>query len=140
MGKNNAKAGRASLLERLKQRARELQTQVFALYLAYRDPRTPWFAKVCAVLVVAYALNPVDLIPDFIPVLGYLDDLILIPAGIALALKLIPDEVMADAREKARQGTGPSGGVKWLGVAIFVLIWVVVLAAIGGLVYDLVRR
>ena len=72
-----------------------------ALYLAYRDPRTPWYARVAAILVIAYALSPIDLIPDFIPVLGYLDDLIILPLGIFFAMKLIPAEIMVSAREKA---------------------------------------
>ncbi len=90
------------LLQKLKERAKALQVEVYTLFLAYRDPRTPWYARVCAAIVVAYALSPLDLIPDFIPVLGYLDDLILVPAGIALALRLIPKEVVADCRERAR--------------------------------------
>jgi uncharacterized membrane protein YkvA (DUF1232 family) len=69
---------------------------VYAIYLAYKDPRVPWYAKLLATCVVAYALSPVDLIPDFIPILGYLDDLILVPLGIYLVIKMIPDEVMAE--------------------------------------------
>ena len=84
-----------SPLTKLKQRARLLKTQTFALYLAYQHPATPWYAKFFAGLVAAYAFSPIDLIPDFIPVLGYLDDLILIPLGVTLALKMIPTEVMA---------------------------------------------
>ena len=84
----------------------EIKKQLQALYFASRDRRTPWYAKTVAGLVVAYALSPIDLIPDFIPVLGYLDDVIIIPAGIMLAIKLIPREVMAEAREKANQNQG----------------------------------
>ncbi len=86
-----------------KERARQLKRETYALYLAYRDPRTPWYAKVFAAVVVGYAFSPIDLIPDFIPVLGYLDDLALIPLGVAVALRLIPAQVMADSREQARQ-------------------------------------
>ncbi|MCL5612169.1 MAG: YkvA family protein, partial [Chloroflexi bacterium] len=75
------------MLDKLKQRARTLKHETIALYFAFRDPRTPWYAKIFAALVVAYAFSPIDLIPDFIPVLGYLDDLILVPAGIALAVR-----------------------------------------------------
>lgn len=89
------------LLDRLRSRAQILKRETLALYLAARDPRTPWYAKLLAVVIVAYALSPVDLVPDFIPVLGYLDELVLIPAGIALVLKLIPPPVMADAHERA---------------------------------------
>src|SRR5512140_1200338 len=114
------------MLENLKSRARALQTETYALYLAARSPQTPWFAKALVFLVVAYALSPIDLIPDFIPVLGYLDDLIIVPAGIALALKLIPSEVMEQAREQAR--TNPvSSRAGLLGAAIIVLIWMLAL-------------
>ncbi|MGY3444119.1 MULTISPECIES: YkvA family protein [unclassified Bradyrhizobium] len=81
--------------------ARNLKRDSVALYLASRDPRVPWYAKALAIAIAAYALSPIDLIPDFIPVLGYLDDLILLPLGIWLALSLIPDEVMAESRTKA---------------------------------------
>lgn len=79
-----------ALLAELKERARHLKAETFALYLAARDPRTPWYAKLIVADIVAYAFSPIDLIPDFVPVLGYLDDLILVPMGIALAIKLIP--------------------------------------------------
>jgi uncharacterized membrane protein YkvA (DUF1232 family) len=88
--------------ERLKAQAQKLKIELTALRLAYRDPRTPWYAKAVLFLVLAYAFSPIDLIPDFIPVLGYLDDVLLLPAGILLALKLIPAAVMAEAREQAR--------------------------------------
>jgi uncharacterized membrane protein YkvA (DUF1232 family) len=87
------------MIESWKARARELKNEIHALLIAYRDPRTPWPARLWLALVVGYALSPIDLIPDFIPVLGYLDDLLLLPLGIALAVRLIPAEVMADARK-----------------------------------------
>jgi uncharacterized membrane protein YkvA (DUF1232 family) len=90
------------VIERLRHRARHLKRETIALYLACRDPRTPWFAKAFAAAVVAYALSPIDLIPDFVPIVGYLDDLILIPLGLAFALKMIPDPVMAECREQAQ--------------------------------------
>src|SRR5512139_766296 len=92
-----------TVLQRWKQRARALKKEVYALYLAYRDPRTPWYAKAVAALVVAYAFSPIDLIPDPIPVLGYLDDLVLIPLGVKVALSMIPANVLAESREKARE-------------------------------------
>src|SRR5438874_12532974 len=95
-----------TLVQTLKARARELKRETYVLYLAVRDPRTPWYARAVAAAVVAYALSPFDLIPDFIPVLGYLDDLIVVPLGIALALKLVPDPVMSDCREHARAAVG----------------------------------
>ena len=90
-----------TFLQTLKTRARELKRETYVLYLAVRDPRTPWYARAIAAAVVAYALSPIDLIPGFIPVIGYLDDLIVVPLGIALALKLVPANVMADCRTQA---------------------------------------
>jgi uncharacterized membrane protein YkvA (DUF1232 family) len=90
-----------SVIKNLKERARILKRETLTLYFAARDPRTPWYAKVVAVGVVAYALSPIDLIPDFIPVVGYLDDLIIVPAGIALVLRMIPAHVLVDCRERA---------------------------------------
>ncbi len=92
-----------SRAERIKQSLLEIKKQVQVLYWAARDRRTPWYAKALAGLVAAYALSPIDLIPDFIPILGYLDDVIIVPAGIALAIKLIPKEVIAEAREKVEK-------------------------------------
>jgi uncharacterized membrane protein YkvA (DUF1232 family) len=110
-------------VQHLKDRARLLKRDTIALYLAARDPRTPWYAKVLAGVVVAYALSPIDLIPDFIPVLGYLDDLILVPAGIALVLRLVPAEVMTDCRERATaQAERPTSRV---GAAVMIGIWLV---------------
>lgn len=119
------------MLEPLKSRARALKREVFVLWAACQDPRTPWYAKVLAVGVVAYAFSPIDLIPDFIPVLGVLDDLILVPLGIVLVLKLIPEPVIADCRERAdalRQDGKPKN---WVAAAVIVLLW---LAALGWLV------
>src|SRR5229473_4824884 len=89
------------MADRLKDWARMIKRDVHALYLAARDPRVPWYAKVLAVVVAGYALSPIDLIPDFIPVLGYLDDLIIVPLGILLVIRLIPPEVMAEHRALA---------------------------------------
>ena len=90
------------MLENWKDRAGLLKIEVYALYLAYKDPRVPWYAKIFAASVVGYAFSPIDLIPDPIPIIGYLDDLILIPLGIAIALKMIPKEVLAECREQAK--------------------------------------
>lgn len=90
------------IIDRLRQRARQLKRDALALYLACRDPRTPWFAGLFAGVIVAYALSPIDLILDFIPVLGYLDDLIIVPLGLMIAIKMIPASVMEDCRERAR--------------------------------------
>ena len=122
----------AGPMSRLKNWARALKRDIVALSLAARDPRTPWYAKALALGVAAYALSPIDLIPDFIPVLGYLDDLILLPAGIALAIHLIPAEVMKDCRERAEQlERRPRSRVAaaviatvWLGLVALVGVWV----------------
>src|ERR671927_100641 len=88
-----------------RQRARRLKREVYALYLAYRDPRVPWYARLLAACVVGYAFSPIDLIPDVIPVLGYLDDLILVPLGVALAVRMVPEDVLSESRQKARETT-----------------------------------
>jgi len=89
-------------LEAWKRRARYLKSEVYAMYLAYKDPRVPWYARLLAACVVGYAFSPIDLIPDPVPILGYLDDLILIPLGVALVLRMIPEPVMTEGREKAK--------------------------------------
>ena len=92
-------------MEKWKQSAQKVKVDTYALYLAYRDHRTPWYLKLLAASVVAYAVSPIDLIPDFIPVLGILDDLVIVPLGAALAIKMVPKEVMAECREEARDAT-----------------------------------
>lgn len=114
------------VLDRLKTRARGLKKEVFAVYLAAMDPRTPWYAKGLVLLIVAYVLSPIDLIPDFIPVLGYLDDLIIVPGGLWLAIRMIPPEVLAQAHNTAATG-GVDRNVARFGVVIIVLLWLVVL-------------
>jgi uncharacterized membrane protein YkvA (DUF1232 family) len=115
-------------------RARELKIQVHALLLACRDPRTPWYAKALAALVVAYAVNPIDLIPDFIPVLGQLDDLVLVPLGIALAVRLIPREVLADCRARARRADSEARVQPWLSALPVAGVWLALLALVAWLV------
>jgi uncharacterized membrane protein YkvA (DUF1232 family) len=115
-----------------KARARGLKHNLYALYLSYKDPRTPVPAKIVIGLVLAYALSPIDLIPDFIPVLGYLDDLIILPLGIWLALKLIPREVFRENREKAEaMSSQPSRN--YVMAVIIVLIWLLIAYKIFGL-------
>lgn len=117
-------------IDRWKQWAKHLKIEVYALYLAYRDPRTPWYAKVVAACVVGYAFSPIDLIPDPIPVLGYLDDLVLVPLGVMLALKLVPPGVMAECRAKAQEVMRQGKPVNWLAAAVIVAVWL----AVAGLV------
>ncbi len=120
-------------LAKWKEHARQLQIQTYAVYLAYRDPRVPWYARAFAAVVAAYAFSPIDLIPDFIPVLGYLDDLVLIPLGIALALRMIPPAVMAECRQKAQGATAQGKPVNWAAAAVVIAIWLA-LAALGTVV------
>lgn len=112
-----------------------LKRETYALYLAARDPRTPWYAKLLAVLVVAYALSPLDLIPDPIPVLGQLDDLVIIPLGIWLALRLIPVHVMAECRAQAAQPENANGRSRLLGALVVVALWMLTVAFIGAVVF-----
>ena len=127
-----------SWLTSLKQRARNLQRDTMAIWFAAKDRRTPWYARGMAILVTAYALSPIDLVPDFIPVLGYLDDLVLIPAGIALTLKLIPAEVMVDARIKAEASLAKP--VTWWMTLLIVLAWIAFGALIIWLVLPLFKN
>ena len=113
-----------ALLANLKARARRLKAETYALYLVVRDPRTPWFAKLLAGAVVGYALSPIDLIPDFIPVLGYLDDLLLLPLGIWLVIRLVPAEVMRDCRLRAEASTGEAGTVDRKAAMVIVIVWI----------------
>ena len=110
-------------IEAWKQRARKLKAETYAIYLAYRDPRTPWYARLFAACVVGYAFSPVDLIPDPIPVLGYLDDLVLVPLGVALALKIIPQTVLAECREKAQEATSQGKPINFAAAGIIIAIW-----------------
>jgi uncharacterized membrane protein YkvA (DUF1232 family) len=117
----------------LRQWAETVKRDVGALYLATRDPRVPWYAKAVAAGVAAYALSPIDLIPDFIPVLGHLDELVVLPLGILLAAKLVPREIMAELRAEAAGGRG-SRAVSWAGAAITIGIG---MAAVLATVYWL---
>lgn len=116
-------------LAKLRAQAAKLERSTFTLYLAARDPRTPWYAKTFVACVVAYALSPIDLIPDAIPILGYLDDLILVPLGIYLAMKLVPPEVWADCHAKAAMaGTLPRS---WRAALFILSLWLATLALLG---------
>jgi len=121
------------MLEKLKSRARDLKNEAIAVYLAAKDPRTPWYAKALIFFVVAHTFSPIDLIPDFIPILGYLDDIIITPLGLALAIRLIPAEVLEEARGKVA-GSGLEGGVGCgaVGAVTVILAWIFFLI---GLVY-----
>lgn len=114
-------------LAKWKKRAHDLKTETFALYLAVRDPRTPWYAKILAAGIVAYALSPIDIIPDFIPVLGYLDDLVIIPLGISLAIKMIPRHVLNECRTSAKKTMQGREPVSRIAGAVIIVIWLLLI-------------
>ena len=126
------------MLAKLKQHTRTLKKEIIAIYLAASDPRMPWYAKAIALITVAYALSPIDLIPDFIPVLGYLDDLIIVPAGIALAIRLIPAEVLAEARAQATV-SDVERSVGYVGMGIIIFVWIVILISVIRLIFFSTR-
>lgn len=117
------------ILEDLKRRAHRLKAEVLALYLAARHPDTPWHAKLLVAGIVAYALSPIDLIPDFIPILGYLDELLLIPLGIVLAIRLIPPHVLAECRARAAQTLSNGRPVSRIAGAVIVGLWIALAAS-----------
>ncbi|RJG19027.1 DUF1232 domain-containing protein [Massilia cavernae] len=110
------------LIDTAKQWARTMKRDVHAVWLAARDPRTPWFAKVLALAVAAYAVSPIDLIPDFIPVIGYLDDLVIVPLGILLVVRLIPPELMAEHREAADKAS--ERPVSRFAAGLIIALWI----------------
>jgi uncharacterized membrane protein YkvA (DUF1232 family) len=114
------------VLNRARRWAKAIKRDVVALWIAAHDPRVPWYAKAVAAAVAAYALSPIDLIPDFIPILGYLDDLIIVPAGIVLAVRLVPTPLMAEFRAEAVKRERPTSGI---GAAVIVAIWLAALLA-----------
>ena len=123
-----------------KERVKALKKETFTLYLAYRHPRVPWYAKALALLIVGYALSPIDLIPDFIPVLGYLDDLVLIPLGIMLVIRMIPTEVLAECRQKSETIAGRATRTGKIAAAVIVLIWFVTAALVTWLIIKTVKH
>jgi uncharacterized membrane protein YkvA (DUF1232 family) len=125
------------LVAKLKDLTTGLKTETLTLYFAARDPRTPWCAKMLIACVVAYALSPIDLIPDFIPLLGYLDDLLLLPIGIYLALKLIPPAVLTDSRHKASETTGKPPKSR-IAAIVIVILWVTAIMAVGVILTKLI--
>ncbi|MEF3275477.1 MAG: DUF1232 domain-containing protein [Chloroflexus sp.] len=128
------------MLTKLQPRARALKREAYALVIALRDPRVPWYVRVFIGLVVAHTFSPIDLIPDFIPVLGYLDDLMITPLGVALALKMIPAAVMVDARRQAETLLQQGKPVSRLGAMMVVATWIIVIATVVGAVQWLGAR
>lgn len=127
------------MLARWRGWARGLKREVFALYLAYRDPRVPWYARLFVGVVVAYAFSPIDLIPDPIPVLGYLDDLVLIPLGIAIAINLIPAQVLSESRAESARAMAAGKPVNRVAAAVIVAIWLTLAALVAWLGYRTFR-
>lgn len=123
-----------------KERVRALKKETFTLYLACRHPRVPWYAKALALLVVGYALSPIDLIPDFIPLLGYLDDLVLIPLGIMFVIRMVPAEVLAECRQKSETIVGRVTAAGKVAAAVIVLIWILTAALVLWLIIKTVHR
>jgi uncharacterized membrane protein YkvA (DUF1232 family) len=128
-----------SIIENLKAKAKMLKQETYVLYLASKDKRTPWYAKALILFTIGYALSPIDLIPDFIPVLGYVDDIILIPAFIALSIKLIPPEVIQGCRLQA-QSQSLKGKKSLVAAIIIVMIWGISLFWLGGYWYRLFNK
>ena len=123
-------------LEDFKKRIRHLKGETYALYLAARHPETPWYAKVFVAGVAAYAFSPIDLIPDFVPVLGYLDDLILIPLGIAVAIKMIPPSVMDESRARAQASMADEKSASRTAAAVIIGIWLLLAALLSLWAYE----
>jgi uncharacterized membrane protein YkvA (DUF1232 family) len=115
-------------LQSWKQRARQLSAQSYALYLAYRHPNTPWYAKVFAALIVGYVFSPIDPIPDFIPGVGLLDEMVVVPIGVLIAAKLIPREVMEECQEKAREVAEGEKPVNRVAAVVVVGVWLLCVA------------
>src|SRR3977135_1753978 len=124
-----------ALLSSIKQRAHPLKSETLALWLAARHPGTPWYAKLLVAGIVAYALSPIDLIPDFVPVLGYLDDLILVPLGIVLAIRMIPGPVLEECRARARERMASARPVSRVAGLVIVAVWLAAAALCGVWAY-----
>jgi uncharacterized membrane protein YkvA (DUF1232 family) len=124
------------MFEQLRTRAKHLKSETFALYLAVRHPGTPWYAKLLVAAVVAYALSPIDLIPDFVPILGYVDDLILIPLGITLAMKLIPPAIMSECRLRAQDIMANGRPISRVAGVVIICIWIILIALCAMWAYE----
>lgn len=124
------------MLNKFKQRAKELKQNIAVLSIALRHRRTPWYAKIVLLLVVSYALSPIDLIPDFIPVLGLLDDLLLLPLGILLGIRLIPKDVWEECRQIAEIQTD-KGHKNWVAGGLIILIWLILIVVLAKVFYGI---
>jgi uncharacterized membrane protein YkvA (DUF1232 family) len=127
-----------NMFQKIQSHARALKNEAYAIYLATKDPRTPWYAKALIFFVVAHTFSPIDLIPDFIPVLGYLDDLVITPLGLALAIRLIPAEVLKEARGKSAN-LPAERSVGLIGAGIIVSVWILAIIVVAVLLFRLVE-
>ncbi len=127
------------MLKSLRLKANQLKKQVDTLLLAYAHPKTPWYVKAWLLLVITYAVSPIDLIPDFIPILGLLDDLILLPLGIAVAVKIIPKHIWEECKAQTETGVAVPMVYRYVGMVVIVLLWTVILVAFVRLVANKVR-
>ena len=123
---------------RWKQRVAQLKAETYAIYLASKDPRVPWYAKALILFVVAHTFSPIDLIPDFIPIIGYLDDLIITPLGIMLTLKLIPEEILAECRREAHKIIAQDQPENWWAAAIVIMIWLLAAVLLAAIIARMV--
>ncbi len=126
-------------IESWKQKAEQLKSETYALYLAYKDPRTPWYAKVFTALLVGYVFSPIDPIPDFIPVVGLLDELVVVPLGVILARKMIPEEVLAECRRKSQEAMREGKPVNRAAAAIVIAIWLLLAAVVAIVMVRMLR-
>lgn len=119
------------MIEKIKDKILKLKREILALFLAYKRKETPLYAKIIIGMVVGYALSPIDLIPDFIPVLGYLDDLLILPLGIALAIKLVPKNILEECRVEAEKMSNKILPSNWKAGLVILMFWIVVIRYIG---------
>lgn len=124
-------------MEKINVWAKKLKQQIILLYFAYKDPIVPWYAKVFTICIVAYALSPIDLIPDFIPILGYLDDIIIVPLGIMFALKMIPKDVISNCESKADEMMKKGKPKNWIAGIFIILIWCIIIVWVSLTLFNL---
>ena len=130
----------AGIFLKWKKRAEQLKTETYTLFIAFKDPRVPWYAKVFVGCIVGYAFSPIDLIPDFIPVLGYLDDLILLPLGITLALRMIPAKVLKECRTKAKETLNKDIHKNWTAALVIITIWLLIITFLIVAVVRIIKK
>jgi uncharacterized membrane protein YkvA (DUF1232 family) len=132
-------SSKISIIVKLMNVVKKLKQNIYVLYLVNKDPRIPWYVKLFVICVIAYAFSPIDLIPDFIPILGYLDDLIIIPLCITLALKMIPPSIIEEYRSKAEEIRKNSKPKNWLVGALIITIWITAAVWFSVFVYEKIK-